>query len=240
MNWIAPPKPAEHAESHLIDAILTGEFSIGSCLPAERELALQLGVTRPTLREALQRLARDGWIEIHHGRSTRVRDYWREGSLGVLSAIADRPDHLPEDFIRNLLAVRLVMAPAYARLAVENNAGQVVEMLADHTRLPETAQAFAEFDWLLHHRLTVASGNPVFTLILNGFCDLYQPMALNYFQASEARHSSRGFYANLYRAAQAQDAHHAENLTRRVMAESLLLWDKASHKQDAQNNQSRS
>ena len=54
----------------------------------ERELAGQLGVTRPTLREALQRMARDGWIKIQHGRSTRVRNFWREGNLGVLSGIA--------------------------------------------------------------------------------------------------------------------------------------------------------
>src|SRR5512135_3692860 len=109
MNWELLPRPAELVESRLINAILDGEFPIDSRLPAERELAARLGVTRPTLREALQRLARDGWVEIHHGRPTRVRDYWHEGSLGVLSTIARRPDHLPPDFVPNLLVVRLLM-----------------------------------------------------------------------------------------------------------------------------------
>ncbi|MFZ3080168.1 MAG: GntR family transcriptional regulator, partial [Bellilinea sp.] len=62
MNWELPQKPAEISESRLIDAILTGKFPIDTNLPAERELAVSLGVTRPTLRETLQRLARDGWL----------------------------------------------------------------------------------------------------------------------------------------------------------------------------------
>ena len=82
MNWNAPEKPAEFAENRLIQAIISGHFPINSNLPAERELAAQLGVTRPTLREALQRIARDGWIEIRHGKPTRVRNYWQEGNLG--------------------------------------------------------------------------------------------------------------------------------------------------------------
>jgi DNA-binding FadR family transcriptional regulator len=53
MNWETRPKPADLAESRLIVAILDGHFPIGDTLPAERELATQLGVTRPTagLRE---------------------------------------------------------------------------------------------------------------------------------------------------------------------------------------------
>ena len=70
MDWELPLRPAELAENRLIDAIVDGDFPINATLPPERELAQQLGVTRPTLREALQRLARDGWIEIHHGRRT--------------------------------------------------------------------------------------------------------------------------------------------------------------------------
>ena len=113
MHWKALQRPAELAENRLINAIVDGEFPINSTLPPERELAQRLGVTRPTLREALQRLARDGWIEIHHGKSTRVRDYWHEGNLAVLGTIARHQDHLPPDFVPNLLQVRELLAPAY-------------------------------------------------------------------------------------------------------------------------------
>ncbi len=237
MQWTAPQKPAEFAENQLIDAFLKGHFPIGSALPAERELAIQLGVTRPTLRETLQRLARDGWLEIRHGKPTRVRDYWQEGNLGVLGALARHGREVPPDFVPNLLAVRLAIAPAYIRLAVENQPQAAALQLSSHTLLPEparateaaaSASAFATFDWQLHHRFTVLSGNPVFTLILNGFCELYQSMAARYFLSAEARASSRNFYTDLHNAAVRGNAPEAEAIARQVMNDSLRLWQIAT------------
>lgn len=48
-EWSAPPKTNELTENRLITAILEGVFPINSNLPSERDLARQLGVTRPTL-----------------------------------------------------------------------------------------------------------------------------------------------------------------------------------------------
>jgi len=225
MEWTSPQKPAELTENRLIDAILDGAFPIGSALPGERELAAQLKVTRPTLREALQRLGRDGWLEIHQGKPTRVRDYWREGSLGVLGTIARRSTHLPPDFVPNLLAVRLALAPAYSALAARNDPASVLLVLADHQKLPDTAEAFASFDWRLHNQLTIACGNPIFTLILNGFAELYGPMAVLYFQPPESRQRSRVFYAELGQAFKLSDPIAAETVTRAVMQDSLRLWE---------------
>lgn len=223
-EWQAPPKPAEFAESCLIDAILTNAFPIDSHLPAERELALQLGITRPTLREALQRLARDGWVEIHHGRPTRVRNYWQEGNLGVLGTIVRHSDHLPGNFVTNLLTVRQSMAPAYVRLAVENSPTQAVNLLESLQALEDTPETFADADWKLHHRLTIAAGNPIFTLILNGFRDFYPKVARIYFSQSHSRQVSQHFYQNLLVTAINQDAEAAERITRQMMVESLNLW----------------
>ena len=224
MNNTSLLRPAEYAETRLIDGILSGVYPIAGLLPAERDLAAQIGVTRPTLREALQRLARDGWLEIRQGKSTRVRDYWQEGNLGVLGALARRASDLPDDFVPNLLAVRLALAPFYTRQAVMRQPEGVAAALEDYTELPDEPAAFATYDWLLHHHLTILSGNPIFTLILNGFSELYPPMAERYFQSSLARSSSRAFYAGLLAAATTGDAETAEAITRRVMAASLALW----------------
>lgn len=60
MARVDSSRPAEQAERQLIQEILNGVFPADSALPPERALAGMLGVTRPTLREVLQRLARDG------------------------------------------------------------------------------------------------------------------------------------------------------------------------------------
>jgi GntR family negative regulator for fad regulon and positive regulator of fabA len=227
MDWTSPLKPAELTENRLVEAIMDDHFPIGSTLPGERELALQLKVTRPTLREALQRLGRDGWVEIRQGKPTRVKDYWHEGNLGVLSTLARHPLQLPDDFVPNLLYVRQVLAPVYARLAAEHNPEPVISTLLEYSSLADLPEAFAEFDWKLHHQLTIASGNPIFTLILNGFAEFYLPMACRYFQLPAARQNSGSFYEALLQAVQSRNVQSVESITRQVMANSLVLWNAA-------------
>jgi GntR family negative regulator for fad regulon and positive regulator of fabA len=228
MDWNPPQKPASYAENLLVKSILEGRFQAGTSLPAERELALMLGVTRPTLRESLQRLARDGWLEIQQGKPTRVKDYLQEGNLAVLGAIVTHSENLPADFVDNLLFVRLLLAPSYARLAVERAHSQVSKMLNSYTDLEDTPVSFAAADWQLHHQLCILSGNPVFTLILNGFSAFYQVMAERYFAAPEARQVSKSFYLDLLAAAQRADGTAAYTISERVMRLSIELWQRAS------------
>jgi GntR family negative regulator for fad regulon and positive regulator of fabA len=226
-NWSAPQRPAAYAEEALVTAILNGTYPPGSTLPGERDLAVQLGVTRPTLRETLQRMACDGWLTIQQGKPTEVRDYWQQGGLGVLSALVHYERQLPPDFIPNLLEVRLSLAPAYTRAAVDRAPAMVIDCLTNCAHLDDTPAAFAAFDWTLHHTLTIASKNPVYTLILNGFAGFYKEMALRYFSQPEALASSRAFYVALLDAARQGDPARAERITRQVMLDSIELWRQA-------------
>lgn len=227
-DWSPPKKPAVYAEESLILAILNHDYPPGSALPAERELAFKLGVTRPTLREALQRLERDGWLQIQHGKSTRVTDYWSEGGLNVLNTLVQYSEKLPPDFISNLLIVRSVLAPSYTRKAVENAPAHVIDDLQDYGILDDTPEDYASFDWHLHHNLTIASGNPIYTLILNGFAGFYEEMARVYFSTASARKASLEFYRSLYEVVKQNDAIAAENITRSMMNESIKIWEAQS------------
>jgi DNA-binding FadR family transcriptional regulator len=52
--------------------MISGEFPVGARLPAERELATQLGVSRPSVREALIALEVEGWVEVRTGSGVYV------------------------------------------------------------------------------------------------------------------------------------------------------------------------
>jgi GntR family negative regulator for fad regulon and positive regulator of fabA len=223
----APQRPAAYAEEVLMTAILDGSYPLGSTLPSERDLATELGVTRPTLRETLQRLDCDGWLTIRQGKATRVNDFWREGGLNVLGALVRYSQQLPPEFVPNLLEVRLALAPAYSRTAVERSPAEVVDYLAYYDGLDDEPGALAAFDWTLHYNLTVSSGNPVYTLILNGFAGFYEDMARVYFARPEARTSSRAWYAGLLEAARQHDVSAAEDITRRAMRDSIELWQQS-------------
>jgi len=69
----------------LLKDIVGSTYAAGTRLPAERELARQLGASRPTLREALRRLGEWNLVEPRRGSGVVVRPY-RDWSIEVLAA----------------------------------------------------------------------------------------------------------------------------------------------------------
>lgn len=224
VDGLTAPKPAESAEQRLLKGIMNGQFAVNSNLPGERDLATQLGVTRPTLREALQRLSRDGWLDIQHGKPTRVRDYWREGSLGVLATLAGSGLGQTPEFVGYLLEVRGLLAPAYARQAFQAENGEIITLLSKADALGEDAPAFALYDWELHSLMTQRASNPIFQLLLNGFERLSLQVGERYFTFDACRRHSRAFYSSL----RSCTPDKAEEVVRATMQESLALWQRLS------------
>ncbi|MAT44583.1 MAG: fatty acid metabolism transcriptional regulator FadR [Anaerolineaceae bacterium] len=223
MNWYTPLKPAEIAEQRLVQAILENVFPINSFLPPERDLSAKIGVTRPTLREALQRLARDGWLEIHQGKPTRVRDYWSEGNLSVLSSIAKYEKDISPNFIIQLLEIRVLLSPTYTQLAIQKKPKLIADYLSNRPQNNDLAEHFAKFDWELQQLLAQNSGNPIFTLILNGFEELYKQKGILYFSTHAARENSENFYKQLWQAALEKDHQLAFQIALQTMQTSIQL-----------------
>lgn len=216
-------RPTQHVEKILVTAILDGTYSRGTALPNERSLAEQLGVTRPTLRETLQRLAAEGWLTIHHGKPTLVNDYWQEGGLRLLGTLSKYSTYLPNGFITHLLEVRLTMLPSVAGRAARIQPEILLNCLAEARNLAEDAKAFSDFDWKLQMLMARNSQNPVFSLILNDFSQIFANMAVHYFNLSMARQASRMFYRELTRAIE-NHADTVEDVVRRAMEQSVSIW----------------
>lgn len=106
----------EETVERLLQAVKLGQVTVGHRLPAERELAATLGVSRPTLREAIRSLAEAGYVESRRGRS---------GGTFVLPAQEWRRDQrAARDIARDMgvamtdaLVLREVLEPGAAELA---------------------------------------------------------------------------------------------------------------------------
>lgn len=217
-------KPAQYAEYQILTAILQGEFSPGTELPGERKLAEQIGVTRPTLRETLQKMAREGWLSIRHGKPTMVRDYFNEGGMGVMSTMARYGEELPKQFIEYFLNFRGVIIPAVARMTMEHNPQVLEDYLKTYPAIEDTAQAFTNYDWELQLLMASQSGNFFFRNILNDFDFIYRNMATDYFEMDEARMSSRSYYKDLLFLVTNRDVDGVAKLVSQVMDMALALW----------------
>jgi len=219
-----PLRPTQHAERFLIVAILGGTYPPGTHLPSERVLAQQIGVTRPTLRETLQRLASEKWVTIQHGKPTRVNDFWQEGGLSMLSTLAKYSDCLPNGFIMHLLELRATLLPTLARLAARKFPHELLRHLAHCNHLVSEATAYARYDWDLQTLMARHSGNPVFLLILNDFTSIFHTMAMEYFNHARTRQASLNYYQELT-AAIGLGGQAVSRLVAEAMTQSVVLWE---------------
>ncbi|MEH7349370.1 GntR family transcriptional regulator [Gottfriedia acidiceleris] len=211
-------------EKQLIRTILDGVYSAGSTLPPERELAKEFGVGRPTIREALQRLGRGGWITGRKGMPAIVNDYWSNGNLTTLVNIVENHDTITDEFIMYLLELRSSLTPTYIRDAVVFNQPKVVALLANLEQLEDSAESYAAFDWDLQKKCAVLASNPIFLLILNSFDSIYVDMATRYFSVKNHRELSFNYYHELLKVALKGDAIEAEMLSKKTLERSLTLW----------------
>lgn len=218
-------RPAKYAEHKLLTSILNGELTPGMALPGERKLAEQIGVTRPTLRETLQRMAREGWIKIRHGKSTIVNDYMTEGGMGLLSTLARYGEYLPDTFIENFLRIRCIVLPPVAKMAVLNDPEPLYEYLENSEALELDAEEFTEYDWNLQLLMASKSGNPLFRMILNDFGFMYRTMGVIYFSDKNARELSLEYYRKLKELIKAKDSVGSENLVREIMEKAVEVWN---------------
>lgn len=180
---IKAQSPAGFAEEYIIESIWNNRFPPGTILPAERELSELIGVTRTTLREVLQRLARDGWLTIQHGKPTKVNNFWETSGLNILETLS--------------WSSRASVSRIFIRTAFRQHPDKAQEVLATANEVADHADAFAELDYNIFRGLAFASGNPIYGLILNGMKGLYTRIGRHYFANPEARSLALGFYHKL-------------------------------------------
>ncbi|MGF1472494.1 MAG: fatty acid metabolism transcriptional regulator FadR [Rubrobacteraceae bacterium] len=224
MEFLPPLRPTEYAERSLVSLIVGGTYPAGSFLPGERQLAETLGVTRPTVREALQRLSRDGWLQIRQGSKTRVRDYMREGGLRILATLARTEAALNPGLVGRLLELRCSLAPDYVRGAVAAEPAGVLELLGGTAELGEDPDSFAEFDWRLHRDLARLCENPLYAMTVNDFSEVYALVAPVYFAYPRARRLSRSFYDELRAVTEAGDDGRAKKASEEAMRRAVVIW----------------
>lgn len=152
----------EQIADRLVTALALGEFVPGQRLPAERELAATLGVSRTTVREAVSRLAATGVLVVKRGRN---------GGAFVTGGMSPDADEM----------IRRTLAPGWAQLEGLFDFRALVEPLIARTaaarRSPDAAvhirgaleayrnagtdrEASGRADGALHLAIAEAAGNP--------------------------------------------------------------------------------
>lgn len=130
LSPVARRSVPDEVYDQLLDEMLGGELAPGEPLPSERRLAEVLGVSRPAVREALQRLAHAGYVDVRQGDSTTVRDFRRLGGLDLLPRLLLARGGLDLAVARSILEARAHVGPKIAELAAARGGPEIAGLLA--------------------------------------------------------------------------------------------------------------
>jgi DNA-binding FadR family transcriptional regulator len=162
---------ADDGISQLKSMILSGELTAGQRLPPERELAELLGVSRPTLREAVRALISLNILESRHGHGTYVTSL----DPALLAQPIDFILQLHAGSLAQLVEARKIIEPPLTRLATERATPEQLAALeallrsrqaADDPSAPDWKRS-AEIDIEFHRVIAEMSGNLVLATFLN-------------------------------------------------------------------------
>jgi DNA-binding FadR family transcriptional regulator len=187
---IEPRRLYRQVADQLRRLIDSGEFAVGGRLPAERELSIQLGVSRPTVREALIALEVDGRVRIRVGSgiyvlppvasSTRQDDPTLAGPFDILQARALIEGAVAEQAAR-------VMTPAAI--------AELDAILAGMRNTSHPGAKSVDLDRAFHVAIAGMLGNDAITKVVADLFDQrinpYFARLASYFESADSWHATR-------------------------------------------------
>lgn len=145
--------------------ILSGELKKGDQLPSERDMALQFGVSRTAVREAIKSLSEIGLIDIMVGRGTFVANNTTDRIIESVNLLLDVEKVVKED----LHFARKVLEAPIAKLAAKNrteeNLKNLKSLIEQMEKSKNHTKKFIETDTEFHVELAKASNNTAFVVL---------------------------------------------------------------------------
>lgn len=209
--------------SRFEELILSGRFSPGEQLPAERELALSLGASRPVVHAALGELEARGLVRIEARRGVFVADWRREGSVEMLLSImsysgGDLSPALFDSFLEARLFFETEIARLAARRRGEDQLDELERLLA-RERLFEYGEPrdATVLDFAFHLDLALASGNDVYPLLMNSLKRIYERILDRFYTDRSVIPEVFALHRELVAAIAAKDEAESAAVMRRIL-----------------------
>jgi DNA-binding FadR family transcriptional regulator len=187
---IEPRRLYRQIADQIRELIRAGEFVAGSRLPPERDLAKQLGVSRPSVREALIALEVEGLVEVRIGSGIYVLGPGVKSESGEALASVPERDEVqamagPFELMRARYTIESECAALAAKSAKKAQVIAIEEALEQMHREFEQEKQPLSGDRLFHLRVAEATGNGALVAVVKMLWDertgpLYQQLEHHY------------------------------------------------------------
>lgn len=224
---------ADEAFKALHDMITSGKLKEGDKLPSQDRLAEQFGVSRNTIREAINRLAVLGLLSIRQGIGTIVNI---SGPSGYMASLSDHILLQPAT-VQEFMEARVIIEMSIVRLAVMRADAAALAELEENVRMQREAirsgnvEAFIKYDVEFHFSLARASGNKVLVQFLSAITDLMKRFIMEVALLPRATRNALAFHRDILKSIRARDADAAERKLLEHLTDVLKNIEKSTGKE---------
>ena len=212
------------AIDRLKEMIVAGDLKAGQRLPPERDLALLLRVSRPSLREAIRALTALNIVQSRHGDGTYVSSLEPE----LLARPIDFLLQISHESVAALFEARRVVEAGVASFAALRASELELAQLDDFVKvgrsLVDDVVEFVHHDIAFHARLLASAQSPILSSLVSSLSTLAADLQSEAAQDDELRAASLRDHQRIVRALRSRDAtlaaemmdSHLENMWRGV------------------------
>jgi len=211
------------------DAIVSGDMIVDERLPSEAELADQFNVSRPTVREALKRLAAQSLIRTQRGAfgGAFVNRLNYQEAYGQQITTATLLLSMNAVSFDVACEARYALERACAPLSAQRRTpDQLATMRAEIHRQAQPGlsdESFCASDVTFHRALVDGAGNPVLSYQLAGAVEAMQPLMNMITFTARSREEIVSLHTRIANALEAQDAKGADIALKELEAYTLTL-----------------
>jgi GntR family transcriptional regulator, transcriptional repressor for pyruvate dehydrogenase complex len=205
----------EQIVKQIEDSIERGELKEGDQLPAERELALQFGVSRTAVREAVKALREKGLVEAYPGRGTFITS---ETSNSIRLTFDRMIKSGPRDGTLHLVEVREILEPEIAALAAkrvtEENLNELREAIGIMDGAKTDPHSYIEADLDFHLALAEAAANPLILSLIDSIVGVLREQRLSIFKVEGGPERGQYHHKRILEAVENHDSSGARDAMR--------------------------
>jgi GntR family transcriptional repressor for pyruvate dehydrogenase complex len=214
---------AEIVVQHVRGLIERGELRPGDRLPAERELAVQLGVSRPSVRAGLRSLSAIGVLQTRHGAGTFITDGPPTLGSEPLSFLAALHGFTRDEMFEARRALEVGVAALAAERANDVQIATIAEEVTGMFASLDDPQSFLIHDIRFHRSVAEASSNPILASLVEMVSALFYEQRRKTAQHGRDLKESAHLHRAIYHAIRAHDPKRASA----AMSEHLSLAQQA-------------
>ena len=200
------PSTRDRVVEHVRRLIESGGLTPGDRLPGERDLALELGVSRPSVRSGLEALESMGVVVSRRGAGTFIAEGPPDLGVEPLGLLASLHHFTPNEMFEARLVLEVGVAGLAAQHAVAEHLAAMAEEVTEMFASLEDPAAFLRHDVRFHRAVASGCGNRVLAALMEMVAAQFYELRKETVQNARDLRESAEMHRRIFRAIRARDA----------------------------------